>query len=221
MSADFLRIKAQQVSKNSTVDYEGKVVPTFIVDDNGPFAISYPNTQLSKNEDHPINVVRTIMKTVPIASTLSMLYPKYAVTYEPSNKFWVACNTFKMNYKDKDEVPKTHCMSLKEYLDHPTIKDLFDCEDLIEDVIFKNKKGIRLSEEDAIELNAKFDPTKEVVDKKRKRVFTLPSVSANISSESSESSEESETCIFVEVDEELSSCFCVFFLGIRTLSVST
>ena len=196
-------MRQAQVSKVTKEDFADPITPEIHVDESAPFFVKFSGKQLSTNEDDPANVVCAFQrtpeppfqlfletelflipfpqvkmqwKTVPCPIEGNLLpFPKNSLTYDTPTTRWYACNTFKMNPTDKEEVAKSHCIPLRDWLAHPNVANCLECPELIADVIFKNSKGIRITEEDAVAINDKFDPTKEVAPVVRKRVFSMPS----------------------------------------------
>ena len=65
------------------------------------------------------------MKSVPVPETMfGTGYPKNSLTWDKVQKVWIAMNTFKLD--PSDDKPKTFCIKLREWLDYPTVQEMFN-----------------------------------------------------------------------------------------------
>ena len=102
-----------------------------------------------------------------------MRYPKPGLTWNRPEQDWIALNSYIVendNSEKPDPIP--YSMKLADWLQDPNVKIVLENTEKIADFVFKNDKGIRITEDEAIALNEQFDVNAAPI--ARRRVFTVP-----------------------------------------------
>lgn len=146
-------VAEQKKKANERVQYDGPITPTIVVNPNEPFKVKIEKHEVNTNELSPSFQVRMALKTVPVGKDENG-NDKNALTWHPPSNLWVAMNTYKD--KEDDDEPTAHCISMREWWNHPQVDAVMQDPDLIKDVRFVDRVGKTITLDEAFTINDAF-----------------------------------------------------------------
>ena len=140
MSSANALYQQQMRQEQAKVQFRGAVTPKIVASDRKCFAVLYKKTELNSDELSPIKQVQKAFRTVPCGTVDAYGQDKNALCWDKQATEWVAMNTFKEDL-DADTQPVPHCISLRNWWNHPQVQATLEDHLLIKDVEFVDRVG--------------------------------------------------------------------------------
>ena len=155
MSSAQALYQQQMRQEQARVQYRGPVTPRIVASDRKCFGVQFKKHELNSDELSPIRQVTRIFRTVPCGTLDAYGNEKNALCWDKSGTEWVAMNTF-TDDPSEGAKPVAHCISLRDWWNHPQVQATLEGTLLIKDVEFVDRVGQPITLDQAFELNDKF-----------------------------------------------------------------